>query len=152
VDQNSQAVEKIRAHHAALLRGLRDRSEALLDAAATGVPVYASQTDLLLYLREEIVPHAAAEEETIYRRGLALRDLVALLHAMMAEHERLRSLTADLEAAAAPVRAASIGLAITELFALHADKENDLLLPRLASEPDVRMHELLGDMHERLEG
>ena len=151
MDENSQAVERIRAHHAALLGGLRSRSEALL-AAAAGDAAHEPRTDMLLYMKEEIVPHAEAEEETIYRRGLELRDLVPLLQAMIAEHARLRSLTAELEAALAPVRAASLGFAITELFALHADKENDLLLPRLAGEPGVKVHDLLGEMHAKLEG
>jgi hypothetical protein len=111
-----------------------------------------AQTDLLLYLREEIVPHAAAEEETLYKRGLALEDLAALLRAMIAEHVRLRSLTADLEAAAAPLRQAAIAMAITEIFDLHAGKENDILLPRLAREPGVRVKGLLGEMHRLLEG
>ncbi len=152
MDQNQQAVEKIRSHHAALLRGLRSRSEALLEAAAEGHSAKAPAADMLLYLREEIVPHAAAEEETLYKRGLALEDLAALLRAMIAEHVRLRSLTADLEAAAAPLRQAAIAMAITEIFDLHAGKENDILLPRLAREPGVRVKGLLGEMHRLLEG
>lgn len=152
MDQNSQAVAKIKAHHATLLHGLRERCETLLGTAVQGRDVKAAQAEMLSYLRDEIVPHAEAEEATIYQRGLELPELVPLIRAMVAEHERLRSLTASLGAAKPAVSAAALGLAITEMFAVHADKENDLLLPRLASEPGVSVHQLLGDMHARLEG
>jgi hypothetical protein len=152
MDQNEQAVAKIKAHHAALRRELRERCDALLAAAAQGREAREAQTDLLSYLKEEIVPHAEAEEATIYRRGLSLPELVPLIHAMIAEHERLRALTASLETAQPPVSAAALGLAITEMFAVHADKETGRLLARLVGEGGVSVHQLLGDMHARLEG
>jgi hypothetical protein len=151
MDGNGQAIQKIRAHHAALLGGLRERSEGMLRAAAGGGAADGPRADMLGYLREEILPHAEAEEATIYRRGHNLPELALLLDGMIAEHAGLRKLTGDFEAAPS-ARAAAIGLAITELFALHADKENDLLLPRLAQEPGVSVHDLLGDMHDLLEG
>ncbi len=152
MDQNERAIAKIRTHHAALLQGLRERCEGLLGAAAAGGATQEPQGELLMYLNGEIVPHAEAEEATIYKRGLEVPELVLLIQAMVAEHERLRSLTGALRAARPAVSAAALGLAITELFAVHADKENDLLLPRLAREPGVSLHELLGDMHAKLEG
>ncbi len=152
MDENAQAIERIRRHHAVLLEGLREPSEALLADVAAGRAGEEARREMAAFLADEIVPHAEAEEATIYRRGLSVAELVPLLRAMIAEHGRLRQLAGDLEAESDPARAAAIGYAITELFSVHADKENDLLLPRLAEEPDVSVHDLLGDMHQRLEG
>ncbi len=150
MDANDRAVQAIRAHHAALLEGLRQRSDALFAVSAGGT--LAARSDLLAYLSDEILPHAEAEETTIYRRGHDLDDLRLLLDAMLAEHARLRALAGELANEQRDARAAAVACAITELFALHADKENDLLLPRLAREPGIRVHDLLGEMHELLEG
>lgn len=152
IETNDQAVQAIRRHHAALLAGLRKCSEDLLDASADGDSVDQARSAMLDYLADEILPHAEAEETTLYQRGHAIADLTLLLDAMVAEHGRLRALTSDLETQKSPRRAAAIGFTIKELFALHADKENDLLVPRLAREPGVRVQDLLGEMHHLLEG
>lgn len=152
MDANEQAIQMIRAHHAALLEGLRQRLEAMLAAAAAGARIEAARSDMLGYLADEILPHAKAEEETIYLRGRDVPDLRLLLDAMIAEHKHLHALTHELSTTLPPVRASALGQAITDLFAVHADKENDLLLPRLAQEPGVLVHDLLGDMHAQLEG
>ncbi len=152
MDQNAAAIEKIRRHHAALLLGLREPSQALLAAGGSGKEGREAQRELEDHLAQEILPHAEAEEATIYRRGREVPELVSLLQAMIAEHVRLGQLAGALKEEADPVRAAAIGYAITEFFSLHADKENDILLPRLAREPGVSVPDLLGDMHELLEG
>ena len=152
MDQNTEAIAKIRRHHAALLEGLREPSEVLLAEVSRGRKGEEATREMAEFLAQEILPHAEAEEATIYKRGLEVVELRPLLKAMIAEHGRLRRLAGDLKEETDPARAAAIGYTITELFSIHADKENDLLLPRLAEEPDVSVHDLLGDMHERLEG
>lgn len=152
MDQNMQAIEKIRRHHAALAEGLREPSEQILAAVAAGRPWDEARRDMGAFLQDEILPHAEAEEATIYKRGLSVPELVPLVRAMIEEHGRLRQFALDLKAEPEPVRVAAIAHTITQLFVIHAGKENDLLLPRLSEEPDVSVHDLLGDMHQRLEG
>lgn len=152
IQGNDEAAGKIRRHHAALAAGLFERANLLVAAARTGGSPDGPRDDFVAYLREEIVPHAAAEETTLYRRGAEIPELRPLLRAMILEHERLRALADALAAARESVELAAAGRAIAELFALHADKENDLLLPRLLEDPDVSIAELLHDMHRELEG
>ena len=80
-----------------------------------------------LYVRQEILPHARAEEETLYR---ALGEHSELARFLRWEHEELlRRLQALPEEGdpATPLRAA----AWAALFESHAVKEEALLLPAL---------------------
>lgn len=149
---NESALRAIRTHHATLQEGLAQRAEALLATATAGFRVEEARFALLRYLDDEILPHAQAEETTLYRRGEEIPDLKLLLMAMMGEHEHLHALTRALGEPLPPVRAAALGQAIVDLFTLHAAKENDLLLPRLVEEPGVSIRDLLGEMHRELEG
>lgn len=152
MDANDQAVQAIRRHHAALLGGLRQNYAAMLAAATGGARIDESRGDMLRYLADEILPHAEAEEATLYKRGHSLPELHLLIDAMIAEHEHLRALSGELGGQLPVVSQVALGFAITDLFAVHADKENDFLLPRLVQEPGISVHELLGDMRGLLEG
>ena len=102
---------------------------------------------VLDYLEQELLPHAAAEEEALYPAGDT--GMTALLvRAMRDEHRNLVAHVAELKEVVDGVEAATTASAILALFESHLSKENDLLVPALVADPRVSLGELLGGMHE----
>ncbi len=107
---------------------------------------------LLQYWRHEVLPHAAAEESTIYADAARLPQALPLVRSLEYEHQDLKQRGAALEglraraaAAGTPgaggppagepalgVAAAMEAAAATAVFHVHAAKENDFVLPLLA--------------------
>jgi iron-sulfur cluster repair protein YtfE (RIC family) len=141
---DAQAAAAIRAHHAELAAEIRRR--ALAVAAAGGTVETAG--DLLDFLDQDLLPHALAEEQALYPAGDS--GMTALLvRAMRDEHVGLIA-HVDALRGASGVEAIGISRAILALFESHLHKENDLLIPALADEPDVSLADLLSGMHELL--
>ncbi len=164
-DPAAQAVVR---HHAQLSEGLNRRVEALTqlvdDDFSAGTPqaggaataendqlkAEAARQDLLGWVRGEILPHAAAEEQALYPPAAALPEGKLLIAGMVEEHHALAALVAEVEGAGSPLRAATAARAISALFAVHLGKENDLVLPLLLTRPEVELTEVLAGMHELL--
>ncbi|HEU0242782.1 MAG TPA: hemerythrin domain-containing protein [Candidatus Limnocylindrales bacterium] len=137
----------IKAHHVELHDGLRDRVVALHSAARRDTPYEADRDAIVAFLDAEIVPHAMAEEQTLYRA--ADTGVSALLvEAMLAEHRDLVGRVDELRRAADPITAVAGASAILALFESHLAKENDRLIPALLAQPGVSLGELLEGMHE----
>ena len=159
----TEAYEAMRAHHQVLGEQLTARVSALSAAAAAGQPHEAAVAGLIAYLAGEILPHAAAEEATIYPAAAALDGLAGTVSEMTAEHKILSEAAGRLAEAAGAVGAAGLaeaagavgaaGLAeeIAGLFAGHVAKENDVLLPALLASEATDLPALLADMHRRAE-
>ena len=137
-------------HHAVLRRGLERRAGTLCEAVESGVPFEWQMKVLREYIAGEILPHAQAEERTLYQaaatkaRGSELSELVGTL---TAEHHALAYLATRLHAGADGREAATAAEWIATLFAGHVAKVNDKLLPALiASGADLAA--LLADMRE----
>lgn len=140
------AAEKIRTHHAhleadlaRLVRGLTSDDSQTEFAAAQG--------DLVTWLRTVLAPHAAGEESTFYRAAADTEAGRLLIAGMTAEHRVILGLVDEVERATDPAVAAAWAGALQRVFASHAAKENDLVLPLLVAEPAVRLAELLEEMH-----
>jgi hypothetical protein len=146
-DTTLEAAAAIRAHHAELALGLDERVTALYEAARRGAPIEPARDRVLGYLDAEIVPHAAAEEQTLYPAADA-GPAALLVDAMRAEHRDLLARVAGLREAADPVAAVAGVAAIAALFHSHLDKENDRLLPALLVMPGVSLGDLLAGLHE----
>jgi uncharacterized protein (DUF2249 family) len=150
---DAAAVAAIEAHHAELAGGLALRERALTDAARAGGPAdEEARADLVGWAETELLPHAVAEEKTLYAAARERPELRALVDAMLAEHRLLAGLVAELRDATEPVVAAAAGRALQVLFDSHLAKENDQLLPVLAAAADVSVAHLLGGMHELVGG
>ena len=145
------AYEAIRAHHQALGEGLTERANAVLRAAVDRQPHAPAVADFIAYVGEEILPHAAAEEKTIYPAVVAHTRLGDLVGEMITEHAALSTSAVRLTTLADGGAAAEQAQDIAELFASHAAKENDVLLPALIADGSVDLGELLGQMHHKLE-
>jgi hypothetical protein len=145
----SQTLEAILGHHAQLSQAVVERCSAVVDAAERLSDVTPHRDAFVELLRDEILPHAVAEEQTLYDVGSTLASSRLLVAAMVAEHRRLAKLIDRLEAARTPVGMASTALAVRVLFEAHLAKENDQLLPALVLER-VSLAGLLDGMHEIL--
>ena len=146
---DDESADAIRAHHAELQDALRDRVVLLRDVVKAGQVLGPAKRAVLAFLDTELLPHAAAEERTIYLAGD--RGVTAMLvQAMLAEHRNLIAHVAGLGESADAIEAVGSATAIQALFESHLSKENDLLLPALMADPSVSLGELLSGMHEIL--
>ena len=128
------ATEEIRQvvhHHAVLRRGLERRSGALCEAVHSGVPFERQMTTLREYVAGEILPHAKAEERTLYQAAATQARGSDLVGALTAEHHALAYLAGRLRPGTGGTEAATVSEWIATLFAGHVAKVNDLLLPAL---------------------
>ena len=142
-------VDAIRTHHQQLEQAVAAGALAVRDAADRLGDVAPARDALVLLMLQEVLPHAAAEESTLYDVGATLPDTALLVRAMVAEHRRLEALVNELaRARTSGAMAASAG-GVRALFEAHLAKENDTLLPALVAH-DVDLARLLDGMHEIL--
>ncbi len=147
----TEQARQIIHHHAVLRRGLERRVGALCDAADSGAPVQQPLAELRDYLETELMPHARAEEGTLYQAAATQARGSELVSTLIAEHRDLAGLAGRLQSATGGAAAATVAEWIATLFAGHAAKENDLLLPALASS-GADLAALLADMHHAQAG
>lgn len=148
----TEAYEAMRTHHRLLSEQLSSRAAAVSEAVTTGRPHDAAAADLIAYLAEEILPHAVAEEETIYPAAAAARgDLADTVSEMAAEHGTLSAAAETLAGLTDGTAAAGQAMQIADLFAAHAAKENEMLLSALLANDATDLAALLAQMHRRAE-
>ena len=145
----TEAYEAMRTHHRVLGEQLSQRVSAVSAAAAAGQSHEAAVAGLIAYLAGEILPHAAAEEATIYPAAAALDGMGGTVSEMTAEHTILSEAAGRLAEVTPAAEAAQRGEEIARLFAGHVAKENDVLLPALLASQDADLPALLADMHRR---
>jgi len=137
-------------HHAQLRGELESRVAALRDAAFTAAPERAAADAVVEFIDQHVLPHAAAEEGSIYPAAADDERVELLVDSMVLEHRELERKAQALRAADTPARALSAAEAFAAVFAVHVVKENDLLLPALQKRSDASLSTLLRDMHDRL--
>ena len=150
-EQDSAAVEAVKTHHAEMAGTLTALAGRVAGAGDTATAL-AARDDLVRWAERDLVPHALAEEKAMY--PLAHRDDRArlLIDAMLAEHQLILGLVEGLKAAGSQVAAAAEARALAVTFESHLAKENEQVLPLLASTPEVSLSDALAGMHELLGG
>jgi len=143
----TEAYEAIRTHHQVLDEELTARADAVSIAVAADRPYEVAVAALIAYLAEEVLPHAAAEEKTIYPVAAARVDLGGMVGEMIAEHVYLSVAASRLAVMTDGPAAAEQAQRIAGHFAAHAAKENDVLLPALLADRSVDLGDLLDEMH-----
>lgn len=131
---NEEAAARMASHHRAMVEALRRRVAELGDAAAAGLPHEPAAKALANYVAGEVIPHAEAEEATIYRSAAERPELAPLVRAMTNEHGRIRRALTALVAARDGVAAYGQAQALLALFEAHAAKEDDHLVAALAED------------------
>ncbi len=152
---DAAAVEAVKQHHAQLAGALSALVEATLDAVgriggAGESAVGAARDALVHFCDEELMPHATAEEQSMYPAGARFDTGALLVEAMIAEHHVIGALVEAIRTGQSPVAVAANAVALRVLFESHLAKENDIILPLLAAEPSVSVAALLEGMHELL--
>ena len=150
--EDAAAVEAVREHHAELAGRLAAHAEHLLRmvAAADSAAFGQARAAAADFCTEQLLPHAAAEEDALYPAAAALPQTKLLVEAMIAEHRVLEGLVRDLGEATEPPRVVAAAHALRVLFDSHLAKENDLILPAAAADPAVSLTGILAGMHELL--
>lgn len=139
----------IRAHHDRLGRTMSDHALTIgrsIDRLTSPAP---RRDVLVAFCTEEVLPHAMAEEKTLYRVAGDLPRIRLLVQAMQGEHLTLRELTGDLAAAGTQGEIIGLAAALNAVFQSHLVKENEILLPALI-DAGVDLAALLDGMHEVL--
>lgn len=152
--EDADAVEAVTRHHAELASRLAVHVESMLTAAggpdSTGFETV--RRDAVRFCTDELAPHAAAEEESLYPVAAASERARLLVDGMLSEHRVLHGLIEEVATARQPLRAAAAGYALRVLFEAHLEKENDLVLPIVAADPTASLAGVLHGMHELLGG
>lgn len=153
-EADARAAEAVEHHHAQMAGTLAARVEALLGAAARRDEAAAqpARRELVAWCESELVPHALAEETTMYPAARAKAEGRLLVDGMLAEHRVITGLVQLLSVTDDAVRAGAVAKALQVTFESHLAKENEQVLPLLVAAPDVSVAELLGGMHELLGG
>lgn len=152
-EQDAAAVAAMLAHHGELAQNLDLLVAAIIEAvadAAGGAEIEARRTELVEFCTHDLLPHAQAEEQALYPTARANSAAKLLVDTMIDEHRSLEQLVNLVRDEPVPVRLAAAAYALQYLFGLHVAKENDVILPILASDPDVSLAGLLHGMHELL--
>lgn len=134
------------AHNAATLRALNAHVEALVTVVSARESHAATQhaVDRLVdWCRTELLPHARAEESTLYRPVGESEVGGLLVEGMLAEHRAIYALVDDLRAATEPVRAVALAGALEAVVAGHMAKEDEQLLPLLVHSPYIALEDAL---------
>src|ERR1039458_3186078 len=147
----TEAFEAMLAHHRALVEHVGIRMSALTGAVAAGSTYEAAAAALVAYLADEVLPHALAEEDTIYRVAGTRAELTAIVTEMVGEHRALASAIEQLANASSGPEAAHHAAGNAALFATHVVKENAILLSRLLVDDKVDLAQLLMQMHRLTE-
>ena len=145
------AFDAMLRHHHILVESVDTRIVALAEAVKNGTAFEPMVASLVAYLAEEVLPHAVAEEHSIYRVARTRINLTDTVDAMIVEHRVLASAIESLAEAATAPAALDQAQQIGKLFTTHVAKENTALLPVLLENVDVDLTQLLKEMHRLTE-
>lgn len=148
MSQTQNPADAIVAHHAEMICELQSRVDQLVAAVGLGEPSLPPAQAVLDYLAGTLFPHAAAEEAVIY--AAAEKSEHRLIASLVLEHGALRKLGGDLHEATTGADRVAIAGAIAQLFAVHAAKENEFVIPAVLEQPRTDLAALLHAMHERI--
>lgn len=158
-EADARAAAAVEQHHAAMAGALALRVSAVLQAASRRENdavesdyVAAATAALTTWCEEELVPHALAEESTLYAAARALPEGRLLIDGMVAEHAVIIGLVREVSDAGDPIGAAAAARALQVVFEAHLTKENTLVLPLLTADPSTSVADLLGGLHELVGG
>lgn len=148
--EDAAAVAAVERHHAELSGRLTVLVDGLLNAAVSAGGVDVARGRLANFLADELLPHAEAEETSLYPAAATAERARLLVDGMVAEHRVLERLAGEVSETAEPVRVAAAARALQVLVEAHLAKENELLLPEVAANPAVSLAAVLSGMHEIL--
>lgn len=145
--EDAAAADAIRDHHEELMGRLDNLVGAVL-AARDDREAQASRDDLVAFARGELLPHALAEEPTLYALAARTERATMLIEAMVTEHHTLAGLVDAVARAPRHTETVAAAAGMQTLFTSHVAAENDLILPLLAGDKEVSLAAALIDMQQ----
>lgn len=144
---NGEALSLILDHH----RQLCDRVNELVDDLAVAVTnargYEIERAQLVSYMIDEVLPHAKAEEATIYAEAAKVPSLSTTVEAMIEEHLNLALGIERLARTTNGPDAQRYATSLADLFASHVTAENEVLLPPLVADTTLTLERILTTMH-----
>lgn len=146
----ARALSRICAHHERLVRRLDALVEVLITAVEDGdrIRMESERSAVVTYLVRELLPHADAEEGSVYPAARTIPWVRSLTDELAHEHVLLNQLTLRLEEEDSPVRAAIAAESLRVMFRHHVTSENTVVLPLVAATPGVSLALLAETLHE----
>ncbi len=138
-------------HNETTLRILQAHVESLVTAVSARGPVSASRPALerlVDWTRAFLLPHARAEEVTLYRVVCDTEQGALLIEGMLEEHRALYRLVDELAHIVDPVRGVALAGALEAIVTSHLTKENEQLLPLLVRSPYIALDEALDGLDQ----
>ncbi len=148
---NDVAYRRMLAHHSELVENVSRRAAALEAAVRESAPFEEVKVDLLTYLVDEVLPHALAEELTIYASAARRAGVAATVERMVAEHRTLAVEVEGLARAASAEEAVAHARALFDLFDAHVTRENEVLLAPMVADDEVDLAGLLTAMSQLIQ-
>ncbi|MEO7060580.1 MAG: DUF2249 domain-containing protein [Lapillicoccus sp.] len=153
-EADASAASAVEQHHAQMAGALALKVQTVLNSVVGGVDadVRTSAEQLVAWCENELIPHATAEEATLYAAARRRPEGKLLVDGMLAEHTVILDLVREIADATSPLSAATAARALQVVFDSHLEKENSLVLPLLVAAPDISVADLLGGLHELVGG
>lgn len=145
------AVRAAQRDHARIRQSLGDHVESLLLAVEEEPDDVAELRRRLVLLCESVLlPHAEAEERSIYPAAATDARARLLLEAMVDEHRAIAELVSVVKHAVHPMRAAAAAEALRVLVETHLAKEDGIVFPLVAATPGLSLETLVAGMQDLL--
>ncbi len=143
-----EVFEKMVDHHDQILDALSNRVDNLngcedLESAGSSIAV------LIDYITGEVLPHAKAEEETIYKSVLSDPRFDVLIKEMIQEHERVTEIYKNIATSRDFLHVKSLATDLSTLMKVHVGKENEEVLSYLLESNDFNLVEIFSTMVKR---
>lgn len=145
-ESNDIAYGQMLAHHSELVENVSRRVAALEVAVRESAPFEEVKVDLLTYVVDEVLPHALAEELTIYASAARRAGVAATVEQMVSEHRTLALEVEGLARATNGTEALGHAAALFDLFDAHVTRENEVLLAPMVGDDEVDLAALLSSM------
>jgi len=150
--RDAQLAEAVVSHHAAMTGEVGDLVGRVVAAVDAGEDPRAARDELAAYFTAEVLPHAKAEESTLYEAAAGIHPARMLIETMTIEHGLIAEAIAALERAESAGSIAAAAGVLDALFTGHVGRENDFVIPLLAADASVSLAGLVEGLHELIGG
>lgn len=144
-----EALDAMLRHHESLVNDVGRLVARLSNGPGASNGFESARAELLAFLADEVIPHAMAEEVTVYQAADTLEELRITVCDMTDEHRTLIDAVASLAGATSAAETRVVASRIEALFNRHVERENLVLLPALLNN-GVDLAELLESMRAEL--
>ena len=147
---NQETAVKMRQHHASMVAQLSALNHRLQSQNGQAEKMAQTRDAIVEFAISELLPHAAAEESTIYRAAQNVDGFLVFVRSMIDEHQVLREIIDSLKSATTDATMVSFAGALDSLFTWHAEKENRFIIDDFAKRDTIDLSTILGAMHQKL--